>query len=62
MTRTITHEFKEWHTWTVTKGCLVSNENTKKLIRFDELDDVINYLWIEGARDAARSLNKLIKS
>ena len=62
MARTITHEFKEWHTWSATKGYLVSNENTKKLLRFDELDDVINYLWIEGAKDAARSLNKLIKS
>ena len=40
---------------------LVSYEDIKKLMEFETLDDVINYLYLDGHKEAARELNRRAK-
>jgi len=49
--------FKNWHTWQALNGWLLSDEDTKRLLSFKTLDDVINHLFINNQRDAARYFN-----
>ena len=49
--------FKHWHVWRG-NGVMLSNENTKELKQFNTLDDVINYLFLNGERNAARYFNE----
>lgn len=50
-------QFNNWHAWAGTAGILLSNETTKHLQQFKTIDDVINWLFLNGERDAARYFN-----
>jgi len=50
-------EFNNWHAWEGTSGVLLSDESVKKLRQFSTVDDAINWLFINGHKDAARALN-----
>ena len=52
-------QFNNWHAWAGTAGILLSNETTKRLQQFDTIDDVINWLFITGEREAARHFNSM---
>jgi hypothetical protein len=51
--------FKNWHVWSGTVGVLLSNENTKHLQQFNNIDDVINWLFLNDEREAARYFNSM---
>ena len=53
--------FENWHAWEGVRCVLLSDENANKLRGFDSWDDVINFLFLDGAKDAARALNKELK-
>lgn len=56
-------EWHNWHAWTVCTGRVVlSDESVKKLRDFADIDAVINWLFLEGQKDAARALNKHAKA
>lgn len=48
--------YKHWHLW-LANGYMLSNENTKELRQFKKLDDVINWLFLNGNKEAARYFN-----
>jgi hypothetical protein len=51
-------QFNNWHAWEGVKSrILLSNETTKNLREFNTIDDVINWLFLNGERDAARYFN-----
>lgn len=51
-----------YHIWGNTQGhILVSNESTKVLTRHNSVQATINYLFLNGAKDAARALDKHVK-
>lgn len=56
-------EFQHWHAWTGANGsdCLLSDENEKHLRQFSDPDAAINWLFLNGHKDAARAFNKHIK-
>jgi hypothetical protein len=54
-------EFGKWHAWEGMVGILLSDEDNKKLRQFPDVDATINWLWLEGEKDAARALNKHVK-
>jgi hypothetical protein len=55
-------EYDNWHLWDATKGYLLSDESLKRLYSFNTIDQAINWLFLNGHKDAARALNnKLIK-
>lgn len=50
------------HIWYGTNDTImVSNESTKKLHQFNSNDDAINYLFLNGQREAARALHHTTK-
>ena len=49
--------FKNWHTWESNGKQLLSNEDTKELREFDNSDQVINWLFLNGSKEAARYFN-----
>ena len=49
--------YKNWHAWTGTTGIMLSNEDSKQLQQFSNIDDVINWLFLNGEREAARYFN-----
>lgn len=54
--RTFSHIFEHWHFWTGTQF-MASDEWSKQLLAFDDIDACINWLFVSGHRRAARSLN-----
>lgn len=52
----MTHIHGNWHFWTGTQF-MASDESTKTLRAFTDIDDCINWLFLNGHKDAARSLN-----
>ena len=46
--------FKNWHTWESNGKQLLSNEDTKELREFDNSDQMINWLFLSGYKEAAR--------
>lgn len=54
--------FGNIHAWDSNGKILVSNEDAKSLLAFATVDDAINWLFVAGHRDAARALNKQVKS
>jgi hypothetical protein len=50
--------FGKWHAWEGTVGILLSDEDIKKLRQFKTVDEVINWLWFNDDKGAARALNK----
>lgn len=53
--------FNHWHCWESNSKILLSDESVKKLHYFKSTDDCINWLWLEGHKDAARALNKHVE-
>jgi hypothetical protein len=53
--------FGKWHAWEGVSGILLSNEATKRLLRFGDVDACINWLFLNGEQATARKLNKHIK-
>ena len=51
-----------WHIWQGTAQILVSDEDTKILREYDNTDAVINWLFLNGHREAARALNTHVKA
>lgn len=49
--------FKNWHAWQGTAAILLLDENKGILRQFDTEDDAINWLYLNGHKDAARALN-----
>jgi hypothetical protein len=49
--------FNNWHLWRG-NGFMLSNENTKELRQFNNVDEAINYLYLNGEKEAARYFNK----
>jgi hypothetical protein len=49
--------FGKWHAWESNGKVLLSNEETKQLQEFKTIDDCINWLFINGEKEAARALN-----
>lgn len=49
--------FGKWHAW---QGAtfLLSDEETKTLRSFLDIDYCVNWLWLNGEKEAARELNK----
>ncbi len=41
---------------------MLSNENTKELRQFKTLDDVINWLFLNGNKEAARHFNNQLSN
>jgi hypothetical protein len=50
-------QFECVHAWQGNASILVSIETTKTLEYFKTTDEAINWLYLEGYRDAARALN-----
>jgi len=50
--------FKQWHIWSGTKGILVSDQESADLREFKTLDDAINWLFVNGHKEAVRALNQ----
>jgi len=50
------------HVWSVNKGFYLSYENEKRLLSFDDIDDVINHLYANGFRQAAKDIHAKNKS
>ena len=55
--KSFTFEFDNWHLWEATKGFLLSDESIKKLYSFKTIDQAVNWLYLNGYKDAARALN-----
>ena len=51
----------KWHVWMVDKGVLLSNEETKQLRDFKDVDSVVNWLYIYGEKESARVVNNTLK-
>lgn len=49
--------FDQWHAWQGASKVMLSNETAKKLYAFDTLDAAINWLYVNGAKTAARALS-----
>ena len=49
--------FEDWHAWQGVAGILLSNENTKELRGFTNVDACINWLFLNDEKPAARALN-----
>jgi hypothetical protein len=54
--------FEHWHVWQGTAHILLSDERVKKLYYFDDTTKCINWLWLEGHKDASRALNAHVKA
>lgn len=49
--------FQHWHAWQGAGAVMLSNEDTKELHDFPNVDACINWLFINGHKEAARALN-----
>lgn len=47
-----------WHAWDSVGGISLSDENTKTLRHFQDIDQCVNWLYLNGHKDAARAVNK----
>ena len=55
-------DINDVHIWYGTNNTImVSKELTKKLHQFNTTDDAINYLFLNGQREAARALHHATK-
>ena len=50
------------HIWEVNKGFYLSHENEKKLVSFYNINEVINYLYLNGFKQTARNIHAKNKS
>ncbi|MGH9917092.1 MAG: hypothetical protein ACRD63_17625 [Pyrinomonadaceae bacterium] len=51
----------KWHAWQGTAQVMLSDESTKTLRAFPDADGAINWLFLNGEKQAARALNAHIK-
>jgi len=52
----------KWHAWQLpANAVMLSDEEAKKLRQFDNVDECINWLYLEGEKETARKLNKHVK-
>jgi len=49
--------FGKWHGWQAA-NYMLSDEETKQLREFPDVDSCVNWLFINGEKEAARALNK----
>lgn len=50
--------FEKWHAWTCTPfKVLLSDEDTKTLREFADIDACVNWLWVYAGKPVARALN-----
>lgn len=49
--------YKHWHAWQATSGILLSDESAKKLRQFADIDACVNFLFLNGDKEAARAIN-----
>lgn len=54
--------YQNWHAWESNGRVLLSDESAKKLQDFTDADACINWLYMNGAKEAARALNAHVKS
>lgn len=54
-------QFNKWHAWQGVSSILLSDEDNKKLRSFKTMNDAINWLFMNGHKDAARALNAHVK-
>jgi hypothetical protein len=57
-----TAQFKNWSAWDAVSGVLLSDDTIAKLRAFASWDDVINWLYLNDHKDAARAINKQVKA
>ena len=50
--------YENWHYWKVQKGYLLSDEETKRITSHNDVNSIINYLYLTGFKDAARAINQ----
>lgn len=50
-----------WHAWQGTSKVMLSDESVKKIREFETMDDCINWLYVNGFKDVAKSLHKHVK-
>lgn len=55
-------EFKNWQAWEGTAHILLSDQSNADLTYHKNTDDVVNYLYLTGNKEAARSLNAHLKA
>lgn len=48
----------KWHVWKVVGGIMLSDEDAKKLRDFGTIDELVNWLYLNGEQPAARAINK----
>lgn len=48
----------QWHVWESNNKILLSNEDTKQLREFSNIDDTITWLYVNDYKPAARALHK----
>lgn len=49
--------YENWHCWESNGKTLLSNEFTKTLYSFWNVNEAINWLFVSGRKPAARALN-----
>ena len=55
--------YENIHVWLGTKRrVMVSDESTKQLQSFNTKDDAINWLFLNGHKEAARKLNRIAEN
>jgi hypothetical protein len=54
--------FNQWHAWQGNTHVVLSDESKKELHYFSFTDDCINWLYLNGDKEAARALNAHVKA
>lgn len=48
----------KWHAWDTHNGVMLSDEGSKTLRHFTDIDQCVNWLYLNGDKPAAREINK----
>ena len=51
------HIFENWHFWQGSQF-MASDESRKRLLSFPDVDACVNWLFVNGHKEAARDLNR----
>lgn len=54
--------YQNWHAWASNGRVMLSDESTKQLRDFADVDGAVNALYLEGHKEAARALNAHAKA
>lgn len=57
-----TATYNQWHAWETDFSIALSDERSKQLRQFKSWDDAINWLYLNGHKDAARAINRQVKA